>query len=402
MNIAERIKEFNKSLLQDKVQQKYKFMSESPYRFFRGSCHLFYEDLSINNTLFKSPLVWMCGDLHVENLGTFKGDNRLVYFDLNDFDEALLGPANWELVRMVTSIFVVFEYLSIDQKKALKWANLFIDSYFETLAIGKSRYIEPRIAKGIVKKFLDKVKERSQFDLIKKHTRKKKKEILLNIDNIKQYKIDPNLKEQLMNDLTLWLSEDEKTPYNYSVLDVCFRVAGTGSLGVNRYLFLLQNRKDKKDFLLLDLKQATISSVAPYISVPQPKWKDEADRTISIQKMMQNISPALLSTFTFQGTPFVVQEMQPVEDKIDFSLIKNRYRDVCEVITAMAILTASGQLRSCSRQGSATADELIEFGKTKGTNSQVIDYAIAYAEKVKSDYNNFLKFYNEGYFKNER
>jgi len=81
-------------------------MARDPFYFFRGTAHLFYEDLAGANTLPASPITWVCGDLHLENFGSYKGDNRLVYFDINDFDEAALAPASWELARMVTSIFV--------------------------------------------------------------------------------------------------------------------------------------------------------------------------------------------------------------------------------------------------------------------------------------------------------
>lgn len=394
-SIFQRIQHFNKGYLPDKVQLKYQSMSDSPYRFFRGTCHLFYEDLYKTSQLPGSPHVWISGDLHVENLGTFKGDNRLVYFDLNDFDEAILGFVNWELVRMTTSIFVAFEYLKIEDKKAVKWANLFLNTYYDTLAKGKTRYIEPRIATGIIKKFLTKVSERKKIDLIKKHTKRKKGSIILNINKEKLEPLEPEFKEELIEYVQNWLKRDENTPYNFDVIDACFRIAGTGSLGVKRYLFLLQSKKDRSEIVLLDMKQATPSSLVPFINIPQPNWENEAVRTIEIQQRMQNVAPALLSTMIFKGEPFVVQEMQPVEDKIDFTLIKNKYKEVCQVIDAMAMLTASSQLRSCSRQGAATADELLELGNSKYQMKEIFEYANVYAKQVKNDYYEFLKEYKE-------
>src|SRR5271170_3294349 len=99
--IYERIQEFNAPLLPNMVKLKYKAMAENAFSFFRGTCHLFYQDLSQKNDLPPSPLAWLCGDLHLENFGSYKGDNKLVYFDLNDFDEGILAPANWELARVL-------------------------------------------------------------------------------------------------------------------------------------------------------------------------------------------------------------------------------------------------------------------------------------------------------------
>src|SRR6201996_4544909 len=152
--VPHKIKEFNSNRSEELVQIKYKLMAENSFRFYRGTCHLFYEDLYNANPLPPSPLAWICGDLHLENFGGYKGDNRLVYFDLNDFDEAILAPCIWEISRMVTSIFLGFENLDIEKAKALNMARLYVKTYSNTLARAKAISIEPRTAKGIVCDFL--------------------------------------------------------------------------------------------------------------------------------------------------------------------------------------------------------------------------------------------------------
>src|ERR1700679_1994547 len=148
--LKERLLDFNKGLLPEKVQLKYEAMAENAFAFFRGTCHLFYEDLAAAEALPLSPLGWICGDLHIENFGSYKGDNKLVYFDLNDFDEGVLAPASYELARMLSSIFVAFDNLDIEPEKAKKMADLFLKTYSARLASGKPISIEPRTAKGIV------------------------------------------------------------------------------------------------------------------------------------------------------------------------------------------------------------------------------------------------------------
>ena len=170
ISLAERLKSFNADLLPDKLQLKYEAMAENAFRFFRGSCHLFYEDLAAAEPLPLSPLAWVCGDLHIENFGSYKGDNKLVYFDLNDFDEALLAPASYETVRMVTSIFIAFDTLGIEAEKALNMARLFLKAYSATLAKGKAISIEPRTAKGIVCDFLNAATKSGEKELLKKRT----------------------------------------------------------------------------------------------------------------------------------------------------------------------------------------------------------------------------------------
>src|SRR6187402_727914 len=172
-NIYQRITTYNKDFLPDIVQIKYEAMAENIFRFYRGTCHLFYEDLK-EVSLPPSPLTWICGDLHLENFGSYRGDNGLVYFDLNDFDEGVLAPANWELVRLLTSIFIAFGTLGIDDTRAYKMAQLCLKSYSATLAKGKSISIEPRTAKGIVCTFLSSIEKRKQKELLNKRVEVKK------------------------------------------------------------------------------------------------------------------------------------------------------------------------------------------------------------------------------------
>ena len=164
---------------------KYEGMTENLFRFYRGTDHIFYEDLKKAGVLSGSPAAWICGDLHLENFGSYKSDNRLVYFDLNYFDEAILAPCVWKLARLVTSIFIGFESLQIEQKKALNMASLVVKAYSSTLAGGKPNYIERQTAKGIVCEFLTKVSKRRQHHILEKRTvqKKNKLEILLNEKN---------------------------------------------------------------------------------------------------------------------------------------------------------------------------------------------------------------------------
>src|ERR1700735_1596690 len=151
---TKRIVAFNHNRMPTMVGMKYKFMRENLFRFFRGSCHLFYEDLATAQGFPAGPSGWICGDLHLENLGSYRSDNDQVYFDLNDFDEAMLAPVTWEVVRLVTSIFVGFKSLGIESRRAEKMAKLFLKSYSATLTTGKADYVEAAMAKGIICDFL--------------------------------------------------------------------------------------------------------------------------------------------------------------------------------------------------------------------------------------------------------
>ncbi|WP_295653410.1 DUF2252 family protein [uncultured Mucilaginibacter sp.] len=397
--ISDRLIAFNKGLLPDMVQLKYQAMAVNAFTFFRGTCHIYYQDLQPTSTMPPSPLIWACGDLHLENYGSFKGNNRMVYFDMNDFDESLLLPACWEISRIITSIFVGFDSFHISRAEALKMARLFLKAYCDTLKNGKAISIDPRTAKGIVCTFLETQANRKMKALLNQRTEIKKGERLLSLEHIHHFAIEKGLKKKLIKHMAEWIKSVKHGPHDYKVTDAAFRLAGTGSIGIKRYVFLLRAADDKKKYLLVDMKQARSSSVAPYTKVTQPKWATEAERVLAIQQRMQNLSPALLSASVFEDEPYVIAEMQPTEDKIDFSVIKDRYKDIQQVINDMAVLVASAQLRSSGRQGSAIADELIAFGADTQWHEALLTYAETYAKQVKKDYKQFMKDYMSGFFK---
>lgn len=373
-------------------------MAENPFRFFRGTCHLFYEDLRSAAGLPASPVGWVCGDLHLENFGTYKGDNRLVYFDLNDFDEGVLAPAVWEVVRMVASIFTGCESVGIRDKDTKQVADLFLRVYTNTLSRGKARYLETETANGIVRTFMERICERKQKDLIRARTEEGKNgRLRLRIDHIRFFPIDKDLRKTLKTHVTQWLQCHSLTR-GYTVIDACFRVAGMGSLGGRRYGFLLRNIEEPKKHLLIDMKEAFPSSLQPWIDVPQPQWASEAQRIVAVQERMQNISPALLSTTHFQGRSYVLKEMQPTADKIDFLAVRDRYKDIACIVEDMAFLTASAQLRSAGRQGAAVIDDLILFGQDTHWQQALLNYARNYAAQVNKDYQEFFTAYKSGYF----
>lgn len=397
--IPERIKEYNSNRIPAYTALKYQQMAENPFRFFRGTCHLYYQDLAQTHNLPPYPISWVCGDLHLENFGSYKGENRLVYFDVNDFDEGLLAPVDWEVSRIVTSIYTGFDSLGIKKKEAAGMARLFLQVYSATLAKGKARYLEPETSDGIVRIFLEKVDSRKQKELIRQRTEESRGDKLqLRLDKVRFFPIDKSLRKSLMSHMSQWMQQEPLLAGRYQVLDACFRVAGTGSVGVKRYVFLLRNAKDPKKHLLIDMKQALPSSLQPWVRHPQPSWSSEAARIVAIQDRMQNICPALLGTTQFEGDAYVIKELQPTADKIDFLLIRDRYKDIACVIEDMAFLTASAELRSAGRQGAAVPDELIAFGKDNSWQRPLQEYAETYSEQVKKDYQDYFKAYKEGYF----
>ncbi|MEP7110150.1 MAG: DUF2252 family protein [Ferruginibacter sp.] len=395
--VEERIKQYNSNRIPEYSAIKYKLMTEDPFRFFRGTCHLFYEDLHKSGNIPASPECWICGDLHLENFGSYKGDNRLVYFDLTDFDEGIRAPAAWELVRMVASILIGLEKPGSTQKGTTAVAKLFLEQYSAILNNGKALYIEQLTARGITRSLLDKVSRRKQKELIGKRTITHGGKLKLRFDNIKLFPVAQTLKQELTDHLNQWIKDNKATLPHYQVSDTGFRIAGTGSIGTRRYLFLLKKANSAK-YLLLDMKHATPSSLQPFAGKHQPGWNSDAERVIAIQQRMQNIPPALLCSTIFNNKSYVLKEMQPTEDKIPFTAIRDNHNETGNIIQDLALLTASAHLRSSGRQGAANADELIEFGGSRDWQKAVLEYALDYKAQVRMDHKAYVKAWNSGFF----
>ncbi len=388
-NVVERIQAFNQGRDRSVLKLKYKAMADTAFGFLRGTCHLFYQDLPIDGIFKSTPAIWLCGDLHLQNFGTFKGDDRLVYFDLNDFDEAILAPCTWDLARFATSVFVAAQALKLNDEDARQLCVSFLETYTAELSTGKDRTIHDETATGLVKELLDRLKTRRRKDFLNERTALKGKQRKLKMIDGKTFAASEKERQAVIECLDHWAAKQPNSEF-YQVLDVAHRIAGTGSLGLDRYVILVQGNGSPDQNYLLDLKAARSSSLAPYALQSQPDWSSEADRITSIQFRFQESPPALLHPVMVNGKSYVLRELQPTADRVNLSDTEGKVKRLKKVLNTMAQVTAWGQMRSSGRQGSAIADELIEFAaNAQQWHTPLIDYAQSYAAKVEQDYQTF-------------
>ncbi len=111
------------------------------------------------------------------------------------------------------------------------------------------------------------------------------------------------------------------------------------------------------------------------------------------------MSPSLLTSLSLGDIPFTLKELQPTKDKMNFELCEGKLKKLDEVVQIYAKITAWNQLRSAGRQGSAIADELIEFASTDGWQVQLLEYCFSYVKTVQNDYKDFMLASRDGFFK---
>jgi uncharacterized protein (DUF2252 family) len=397
MDVVQQILAFNAGREPERLQLKYDKMQTDAFVFLRGTCHLFYQRLA-RKSLFKSaPPVWSCGDLHFENFGSYKGDNRLAYFDVNDFDEALLAPASWDLVRMLASLQVGAHSLGLQEDAALELCQSFLQSYGGALAQGKAYWVEAQTARGLVGDLLDGLRQRQRPAHLDAHAPVIGKNRKFKPGSKKMLPVSRAQREQVLA-LMAAFAPTQANPGFYKVLDVARRVAGTGSLGVERYAVLVRGKGSPDANYLLDLKQALPSALAPYVACTQPAWPSQAQRIVALQQRQQAVSMAFLHPVVWEGTSYVLRGLQPEEDRVSLDGARQSLADIQKVITTMGQITAWDQLRSSGRQGSATADELIAFAQGRKWQGKLMEAAVDCRRQVLRDYTRYAQAYADGVF----
>ncbi len=393
-DIYQNVMQFNQNRDARFLPSKYKLMASSAFRFFRGSCHLFYQDLAQNQTWQDQTLAWVCGDLHLENFGSYKSDHGVVYFDLNDFDEAVLAHPSWDVSRFICSIFLEGKELNLAESLVQNSAELVLTAYIEALHAGKAYAVEKESIDGVLKKYIKAVSERDPIEFLnsKSVLSEKNKRTLL-IDHKKIFTIEnQQLRQALLDRFQQFLNTDK-----YQILDVAIRVAGTGSIGLNRYIFLVFDQT-VQDYLFFDVKQTQPSSLTlmPDLKTIQPPWQNQAERIQTIQNYMQYIIPAFLSSFSFHNDTYLVKQLQPEQDKIIFKDYIDKPHKIIEAWQSMARLIAYAQIRSAGRNGSDNIDALITFAtQSEKWKPQLQEYAYNYAQQVLQDYDHFCQVYTE-------
>ena len=397
MDIVREINEFNGGRDPRRLRLKYEAMRKSPFAFLRGSCHLFYADLPADEVLQDAPLAWISGDLHLENFGAYKGDNRLVYFDLNDFDEACLAPCTWEPLRMLASIILAGGLLGADEKNALKLCRIFLDAYCAELALGKPRWIERPLAKGLIRDLLQVLKRTEREKFLDRRTFLKGKHRKFRIDDQRALETREEEREQVAACMERFAKPQERGDF-YQVVDVADRIAGTGSLGVRRYAVLVEGRGSPDGNFLLDIKEALPSTPGTHAGVKQPRWASEAERVVTLQRTLEAIAPALLNTVEIDGRPFVLKELQPVEQRVDLEEHQGRLGKLGGLMRSMGELTAWSALRAAGWRSSAPREELMQYGADTGWCKGLLELARQRSQAIEGYWEEYSAAYDDGGF----
>ena len=385
-SIADFFRHYDAGRRPELLPLRYHRMQANAFAFFRGSAPLFYEEYGRDSLLRDSPVAWLCGDAHVENFGSYRGGNGLVYFDANDFDEAVRGPLLWDVARLTVSVLLAGSYLGLSSAQRQAAARTALTAYVTTLATGKPLLLERETAKGVVRQFIKTVARRRRRDLLRVRASRCHGWHLRPQSTL--YVLPEAERKRVIQAFEAWRRAQADPPCG-PALDVAHRVAGVGSLGVPRYIVLAKHHHPRRLPLLLDLKLA-LPAAGQGARAAQPRWPSEAHRVVQAQTWLQAVPPALLQAVSLGGQPFVLRALQPVADKLDFAHFGHTKATFRAALPDFAQLLAWAHLRAAGRHGAATPDVLQTYGAAAAQwQAGVLHFADAAVNEVKKDFRAF-------------
>ncbi len=389
------IRAVNARRLAHLIPLKMKRMAASPFGFFRGAAPVMAADLALLPTT--GLRVQMCGDAHVRNLGAYASPDGMLVFDLNDFDETMPGPWEWDLKRLAASFVLAGEESGDSFSKCKESVLTLVRAYRESMdqfsrmnILELSRHLTTKSGRSArkdpVQIVLAMAERASPRHLLEKLT--------VPARHGRRFRNQPPLLSRVPEETarkvvaSLKLYRETLGPGARQVLDahrpmdVAFKVVGTGSVGLRDYVVLCFGN-GPSDALFLQVKEAGESCYARYLK-DVPRFGHQGERVAEGQHRMQTVSDPLLGWTTIEGRNFLVRQLNDHKAGIVPAELRgaalSRYALVCGEILAKAH----------ARTGDPAAIAGYCGGNTK-LDKAIAKFARAYAEQTHRDYDAFVK-----------
>ena len=297
-------------------------MAASPLAYLRGAAPLYYELLVEHPELAQGPSGegWLVGDAHLENFGAFRTANadESVVFDVNDFDEAVLGPFRWDVVRLLTSVILGGRELGSNGKQSVQLCAAILEGYVPALCDGKAQLESP----PPVRRLLAKVAARTHKDLLDRRT-----EIVGNArrfvrgDRYEQLAAELVPKAQAAFERYVQALDpgEHMARAHFEVEDLAFRIAGTGSLGGLRVAVLTRGKGELDSRWIFDMKAEGMPSASILLGPPEDP---PAERVLKAARACLENPPRMIGTTELDGQPLFVRRLLPQEDKLDLTHLR--------------------------------------------------------------------------------
>jgi len=387
-------------------------MAASPFAFLRGSAGVMASDLS--TTPISGIPVVIDGDAHLNNFGMYGTPQREVVFDINDFDEAVIGPWEWDLKRLTASVNVAGRQNGLNRRERAAAVRQCVKGYrfnarrLQDMGVLDIWYLhaypgrenpivkaDPK-SKAVFRKTLAKAMHTDNRTLMPKVADRKSNgswtfrddpPVLTRVDGATKQKVIEGL-----NRYSLTLPRERRLMLgHYHIADVAHRVVGVGSVGTRAYLVLLFGNSEG-DPLFLQVKEAMAPAHGPFLPPALGEFQHNGKRVIIGQRALQASSDPMLGYAEIDGRDFYVRQMKNLKASIPVEWLTgesfNFYAWVCGAILARAHARTSDAARIAGYCG----------------NSRVLDeslaqWAEAYGDQTEADHEALLAAIRRGQIK---
>ncbi|GAA1141995.1 DUF2252 domain-containing protein [Nocardioides aquiterrae] len=399
-------------------RHKFRTMSADPHAFYRGTACLFYADVTADEDPFcdeRSGRIWVHGDLHVENFGTYlNSDGRLV-FDINDFDEAYLGRFTWDLQRFAASLALVGWQKALPEDDVRRLVGRYlraylaqVDEYRESDDDDYALHLEN--TSGPVHEALVVARLQRRADQLDRLTRVADgTRTFADADGVRR--LGQRERAKVVRAFEAYLDTIPATKrfdraLFYELRDVVGKSGfGIGSAGLPAYNLLVEGFSQALDNdVVLTMKQANVPAVSRFVDSGEVEryFEHEGHRTVVSQRALQVHTDPLLGYTELDGVGYVVAELSPYEVDLDWSGITEP-DEIAAVVDLLGRATAKIHCASDEDSDQDLVDFQVEDAiadsvhrRRRELTTWLTDFAMSYAERVRADHALFVDAFRAG------
>ncbi|MEV4936610.1 DUF2252 domain-containing protein [Streptomyces zaomyceticus] len=387
-------------------------MAASPFAFLRGSAGLMAQDLA--GTPVTGIAAQLCGDAHAANFGLYGDARGRLVMDLNDFDETVVGPWEWDLKRLATSLVLAGREVGASEEECRAAAFDTVGAYRRTMrllarlsaldawnAIADEELVSHTDARDLLGT-LERVSAKARNNTSARFAARSTEPVTDDEGGGRRFVDAPPVLRRVpdaeaaavaasLGPYLETVSED-RLPLlaRYAVHDVAFRVVGTGSVGTRSYVVLLLDHRGEP--LVLQVKEARPSALLPHLPTAGFTVEDpghEGRRVVLGQKRMQVVSDNLLGWTTVEGRPFQVRQFRNRKGSVDPAAL------TVDEVDDYGRMT--GALLARAHAHSADPRLIAGYcGKNEELDEAVAAFAVSYADRTTADHADLLAAVRSG------